>query len=184
MGCKLKAYVLVVCTLLGIGSLEAGQIRSPCQRTPSANILKVMRNHPESLRKWEGSRIYLRDEALHWMSNDVVWLSCHSDRHPVALANLEYDTEGWYLLCKDYDPPSGPNKEAQEHYDKARDALVRALEYSVATGLSIEVPPAAALAGYNAVKAWKEMGDEYCAGLEAEERGTYTRPEVKSSRDD
>ncbi len=38
--------------------------------------------------------------------------------------------------------------------------------------------------GYNAVQSWKEMAREYNAGVEAEQRGTYTRPEPKSSRDD
>jgi hypothetical protein len=184
MRCKLKAYILAVCILLSNVNLEAGYIRSSHRRTPSTIILQVMREHPESLKKWEGSRIYLRNETLYWMSDDVVWLSCHSDRPPVALANLGCDDEGWYLLCKEYDPPSGPNKEAEEHYNKARDALIRALEYSIGAGLAIEVPAAAVIAGYNAVKAWKEMGDEYCAGVEAEERGTYTPPEAKSSRDD
>lgn len=175
---QLGFYSLLGCFLLSAGNLEASRIVHP------TTILQIMRKHPESLRKWENSKIYLRDEALHWTSNDVVWLSCHSDRHPVPLGNIELDSEGWYLLCQDYEPESGPNKEAQEHYDKARDALVRALEYSIGMGLTIEVPPAAVIAGYQAVQAWKEMGDEYCAGVEAEQRGTYSGPEAKSSRDD
>jgi hypothetical protein len=54
----------------------------------------------------------------------------------------------------------------------------------MAGGIAAEFPPGALYEGYNAVQSWKEMAREYNAGVEAEQRGTYTPPEPKSSRDD
>ena len=109
---KLSSCFLV-CGLLSLEQVEANQIRRPHRRTPPQSVLQVMREHPESLKKWVESKIYLREDALYWASDDEAWLTCHFDRRPVVLADLGQDNEGWYILCKDYDPPSGPNKEAK-----------------------------------------------------------------------
>lgn len=56
------------------------------------------------------------------------------------------------------------------HYDNARESLIDALGHSAAAGITIEVPPLAAYEVYQAVEAWKECAQEYCAGMEAEKK--------------
>lgn len=170
--------------LPAISQGETSSFRWPKKAIPHAMILKAMYEHPESLCEWRDSRIYLREETLHFMSKEAAFLSCHPNRTPVYLPHIGWDDLGWFILCRDRDPESGPNKEAEEHYSRAREALIDALGHSALAGLSLECPPAAVFEGYNAVKSWKEMAREYNAGVESERVGTWCPPEPKSSRDD
>lgn len=62
------------------------------------------------------------------------------------------------------------SKEAQDHFDNAKDALVDAIEHSMNAGLGIVVPPIAIIEGYKAVESWLEWAHEYNEGVRCEER--------------
>ncbi len=62
------------------------------------------------------------------------------------------------------------SKEAQEHFDNAKEALIDAIEHSVNAGISIPIPPLAIIEGYKAVESWMEMAHEYSEGVRCEER--------------
>jgi hypothetical protein len=78
-----------------------------------------------------------------------------------------YDQNGLFMLCSREDA----QREAQEHFDRAGEALIEALGHSTAAGISIECPPLALYEGYQAVEAWKEAAQEYEAGCKARDQG-------------
>lgn len=85
-------------------------------------------------------------------------------------SNLMENGKVSVMLCKgrsnNQDKDTSGNKEAQEHFDRAKEALGEALMHSAGAGLSIEVPPVAVYEAYKAVQSWQEMASEYKQGCD------------------
>jgi len=60
------------------------------------------------------------------------------------------------VLCSREDA----QREAQDHIERAREALIEALGHSAAAGVAIECPPLAIYECYQAVEAWKDAAQE------------------------
>lgn len=179
----MKLCCLGLCTLLFLvpvfhsHALEAAG-RGVIGDNTARNILQIFEEQPDAIEGLVGDRIYLAPQRIA-ITHRGAFL-CHRNSM-IPLPSFALDQRGIFVRCK----KSETNQEAQEHYDKALEALIDALGHSIGAGATIvDIPPLGIYEGYKAVEAWKEAGREYHAGVEAEERGTYTPPEPKSSRDD
>ncbi len=96
----------------------------------------------------------------------------YTEDSQVLLPAYGVDEKGIFTFCKQKDV----NRAAEEHYKKSREALVDAVEQSMAAGVLLpEFPPLGAIAGYKAVQSWKEAAEQYNAGVEAEKQETEQR---------
>lgn len=74
-----------------------------------------------------------------------------------------------FILNSVYSSEENKQK-AQEHFDRAGEALIEAIGHSIGTGITIECPPLALFEGYQAVEAWKEAAHEYNEGCRIRDR--------------
>ena len=125
--------------------------------------VKILLEQPESIEIWKDNKVYLAPEKIVVLREGVFVHAQHSD---VRIPSFAIDDQGVFILCS--------KEEAQEHYDRAWEALRDAVGHSIGAGaaFAIEQPLVGVYEGYRAVEKYKEFGREYSQGVEAESGGT------------
>jgi len=171
-------YTFICSAVFGqIHLIEKDDTTAKAVTNVAAKVLQIIEEQPEAIEDWIEDRVYL---APHRIAVTHRGAFLHHRSSAILLPPFAMDEKGIFILCKKKDA----EQEALEHYDRGKQAFLEVLEHSIYSGISIECPPIAIFEGYRAVEAWKEWAREYRAAREEEEKGTYTRPEPKSSRDD
>ena len=62
------------------------------------------------------------------------------------------------------------SREANEHYERARDLVIEGIGYSIGAGASVSIPPAAAIQIYQGSKCFVGAAKEYNKGVECEKQ--------------
>ena len=125
-------------------------------------VLRILTEYPDAIVKWEEEKVYFSPENV--VITEAGAFIFTTECSAVFIPAYSVDTYGIFALCKKEEVC----QEAKEHYGKAADKLVEAIQHSTAAGLTIQIPPVAILEGYQAVEAWKEAAREYNAGIKAE----------------
>lgn len=160
--------VIILLVLLISAQIQAANI-SECDykiQGVARTVLQILEEQPDSIEDWSGDRIYLNPERIH-VSRNGVFVS--NRRSKVMLEAFAVDKRGVFIRCQ----KEHVSKEAQDHYDRAREALIEGIGHSAAAGVSIEIAPVAVYEGYQAVESFKEAAREYNAGVECEKRGAH-----------
>lgn len=131
----------------------------------ASKVLQIIEEQPDAIEDWVEDRIYLSPQRIT-ITRQGAFL--YQKASAILLPPFAMDQKGIFIQCKKEDV----SQEAQEHYDRATEALIDALGHSMGAGLTIECPPLAIYEGYKAVEAWKEAAREYNAGVAAERNDT------------
>lgn len=128
-------------------------------------VLQIIAEQPDSIEDWVEDRVYLSPQRIAITRRGAF---LYRKASIIPLPPFAVDQKGIFIQCK----KEGVSKEAQEHYDKAKEALIDAIGQSIGAGLTIECPPLAIYEGYRAVESWKEAAREYNAGMASERNDT------------
>lgn len=173
---NMQRMVLLAFIFLNISGFANVQRKGNVSKNIYA-ILKIIQEQPDAIEGWIEDRVYITPSRIA-VTYDGVFL--HHRESIITLPSYVFDEDGIFVRCEN----DQENKEAQEHYNKAKEALLDAIGHSFGAGISIDgCPPLALYEGYKAIQSWKEAAKEYNAGVECEQRGTYSSPEPNSSRD-
>ena len=168
MGKLLTCALLMVACARAHATFEEGSLQ---ERTANA-VVQVLLDQPDSIEEWKGDKVYVLPERIRiTKSGAFLCRACSC----VQIPSFAIDNRGVFLLCS--------KKEAQEHYDRAWEALKDAVGHSVGAGAALvaEQPLIGVFEGYRAVEKWKEFGREYNAyhsAADLDRTGT-----IDSSRD-
>lgn len=133
-----------------------------------------MISQPESIEAWKGDRVYLTTDRIHITHTGA--FICNERSH-VRLHHFAYDCNGLFIQCS--------QEEAQEHFDKSREALFDGIGHSMASGVLFAegVIPLGVYEGYKAMESFKDMGKEYSEGMAAEGNSIGTMDSPRDSKD-
>jgi len=129
---------------------------SPGRETAS-EILRILKEQPESIEACGIGRVYIRPDRLHITRKGVYLKREHSS---VPISRFAFDEKGIFLPCSAQEL-SHEAKEANEHFDRAVEALIEAVVHSISVGAVVEVPPLAIYEIYQASQNFIEAAKQY-----------------------
>lgn len=159
----MKLIPSVLCVVFFLNQEVQAESTADATKIESAlAVLEIMENQPDSIERWAKDKVYLRPERID-VRRDGVFVN--DRRSLIRVPKFYLDKNGIFIHCAVIEG----NKDAQEHFDRAREAFIDGLGHAGAAGILLEqCPPLAVYEGYKSVEAFKEFGREYSAGVECE----------------